>query len=116
MNEKEKTALGMLYDANYDLELIEARKKTQGICYEYNHLHPSNMKERNHIIRSLLGKTKERFTIEQPIYFDYGYHIEIGEDFYANYNLTILDGAQVIFWRSCIYCSQLWFLYSWTSK
>ena len=28
---------------------------------------------------------------------DYGYHIEIGENFYANHNLMILDGNKVKF-------------------
>ena len=35
--------------------------------------------------------------IEQPFYCDYGYNIEIGENFYSNHNLTILDCAKVMF-------------------
>jgi acetyltransferase-like isoleucine patch superfamily enzyme len=37
------------------------------------------------------------FHIEQPFYCDYGYNIEIGENFYTNHNVVILDCAKVTF-------------------
>lgn len=97
MSEKEKAAQGLLYDANYDAELINERIKCKEICFEYNHLNPSKIKEREDIIRGLLGKTGKTFLIEQPFFCDYGYNIEIGENFYANFNCVILDGAKVVF-------------------
>ena len=45
----------------------------------------------------ILGKTGKVFLIEQPFMCDYGYNIEIGENFGANHNLLILDSAKVIF-------------------
>lgn len=33
--------------------------------------------------------------IEGPFHCGYGFNIDIGEDFYANVNLVILDGAKV---------------------
>ena len=33
--------------------------------------------------------------IRAPFYCDYGYNIEVGDNFFANFNLTILDGAKV---------------------
>ena len=62
-----------------------------------NHLPPSQIAEREAIIRRLFCKTKERFLLEQPFYCDYGYNIEIGENFYANMNCVILDEAKVTF-------------------
>lgn len=96
-SEKEKMGTGRLYDANYDAELIADRQACKELCYEMNHLRPSQIAEREAIIRRLFGKTKDRFLIEQPFYCDYGYNIEIGEDFYANMNCVILDEAKVIF-------------------
>lgn len=95
--EKEKCMRGELYDANYDEELIAERLRCKEICHEYNHLMPSLIKEREGLIKHLFGKTGRRFLIEQPFYCDYGYNIEIGEDFYANVNCVILDGAKVRF-------------------
>ena len=96
MDEKEKMILGELYYANNE-ELIKERVKAKDLCYEYNNLKPSQEKERKEILKKLLGNTKENFFIEQPFICDYGYNIEIGENFYANHNLTILDCNKVKF-------------------
>ncbi|MGL4852956.1 MAG: sugar O-acetyltransferase [Phocaeicola sp.] len=93
--EKEKAFLGELYNANYDPVLISERECCKELCYDYNHLRPSNYEERTAIIRRLFGKTAASFLIEQPFICDYGYNIEIGENFYANHHLVILDGAKV---------------------
>lgn len=97
MTEKEKAALGMLYDANYDADLKSERLKCQDLCAEYNRLMPSETKKRTELMRKILGKTEGEFEIEQPFLCDYGYNIEIGERCYMNYNCTILDGAKVTF-------------------
>ncbi len=96
MNEKEKMILGELYYANNE-ELIKERKKAKDLCYKYNNLKPSQEKERKKVLKKLLGNTKENFLIEQPFICDYGYNIEIGENFYSNHNLIILDGNKVKF-------------------
>ena len=97
MTEKEKMIKGELYDANYNEDLIKERYIAKDKCYEYNQLKPSNHKEKAKIIKELFGKTGKVFTIEQPFMCDYGYNIEIGENFYANHNLIILDGNKVKF-------------------
>ena len=40
MTEKEKCHKGLLYDANYDSELIAEREKAKELLYDYNHLRP----------------------------------------------------------------------------
>ena len=97
ISEKEKCRQGELYDANYDTELITERQACKGLCHEYNHLHPSEAKRRKDIIVKLFGKTGNSFLIEQPFFCDYGYNIEIGENFYVNMNCVILDEARVSF-------------------
>lgn len=95
--EKEKMLAGELYDANHDQQLIAERQKIQELCYEYNTLKPSNMFWRKEHMKKILGKTKGEFFVEQPFMCDYGYNIEIGENFYSNHNLTILDANWVKF-------------------
>ncbi|WP_028563770.1 sugar O-acetyltransferase [Paenibacillus pinihumi] len=97
MNEKQKAANGLLYDANYDPVLIEERNQCKALCYEYNQLPPFHLEKRKELIRIIIGKTAGSFLIEQPFMCDYGYNIEIGENFYANHNCIILDGAKVTF-------------------
>lgn len=97
MTEKEKMKRQMLYDANNDTELLQERKVAKDLCYEYNQLRPSDEENQMKIIKSLLGKTKEKFCIIAPFWCDYGYNIEIGENFFANHNTVILDGGKVVF-------------------
>lgn len=97
MTEKEKAQKGYLYDANNDASLIEERTVCQDLCFQYNGLRPSMIEARTTMIKKIMGKTKGLFLIEQPFWCDYGYNVEIGENFYANHNCIILDGAKVTF-------------------
>lgn len=97
MTEKEKCAKGLLYDANFDRELIDERLFCQELCFSFNNLRPSEISAKSEIIRRLFSKTGENFNIVAPFNCDYGYNIEIGENFFANFNLIILDEAKVTF-------------------
>ena len=96
-SEKEKCRAGELYDASYDPELLSERRSCKRLCSEYNRLAQLCCEEADSIVRRLLGRTGEHFLIEPPFFCDYGYNIEIGENFYANANCVILDGAEVRF-------------------
>ncbi len=97
LTEKEKMQRQMLYDANYNQELKAERLHAKELCYEYNHLRPTEETRQKEIMKELLGKTKESFEILAPFFCDYGYNIEVGENFFSNYNLVILDCAKVTF-------------------
>lgn len=97
MTEKEKMQLQMLYDANYDETLLAERARAKELCYQYNRLHPSDETGQQALLGQLLGKTKGTFSIMAPFWCDYGYNIEIGENFFANHNMVILDGGKVTF-------------------
>lgn len=97
MTEKEKCAAGELYDANYDPQLLEERDRCKDICFAYNNTKPSELKEKQELLRGLFGRVDGDFTIQAPFWCDYGYNIELGNHFYANHNLVILDCAKVVF-------------------
>ncbi len=97
LTEKEKMQKGLLYNANYDEEILQERIICKDLCYELNNIRPSDIEKRNKLIRKILGKVKDGFFITSPFYCDCGYNIEIGENFYTNHNCVILDGAKVIF-------------------
>lgn len=97
MTEKEKMRAQMLYDANYDQALMEERDKAKDLCHQYNQLRPSDRSSQREVLKKLLGKTGENFILTAPFWCDYGYNITLGENFYANHNLVILDGAKVTF-------------------
>lgn len=93
MTEKEKMEAGYLYRPVG--ELPEHRYKIQDMVFEYNKIPPSHYDERAAAVKKILGKTGERVDILPPFKCDYGYHIEVGENFFANYNFIVLDGNMV---------------------
>ncbi len=97
MDEKEKMLAGEIYDANYDQQLIKERYIVKDKCFKYNNIEPSKLEERKELMKQIIGKTGKEFLIEQPFICDYGYNIEIGENFYSNHNLVILDANKVKF-------------------
>lgn len=98
--EKTKAQTGLLYDANYDPELIAERTACAELTHQLNLLPPSRTEERQDLLRRLLGKTPGTFTILSPFFCDYGYNIEVGENFFMNVNCVILDGAKVKFGKN----------------
>lgn len=97
MNEWEKGQKGYLYNANYDPQILENRMKCDELCYEYNHLRPSEYEKRTELLHKILGEIKGDIVITQPFWCDYGTNISVGKNFYTNHNVTILDGAPVKF-------------------
>lgn len=93
-SEKEKMLASVPFKA-FGKELFLERQKAKEILFEFNNLPPSKIKEKHQLIKPLFGKTKGTFYLEPPFRCDYGYNIELGKNFYANYNLTVLDVAKV---------------------
>lgn len=99
--EKEKMVLGELYRSD-DPELVKDRCKAQQLCFEYNSLKHTGHEKCNELIKSLLGSTGKNFTIEPGFRCDYGYNLHIGENFFANFNCTVLDVCRVEIGDNCM--------------
>lgn len=95
MTEKEKMVSQMLYNANYTPELEADRNHARALCCAFNR--SDSWEQQEQIMRKLLGKIHGAFGMAPSFWCDYGYNIEIGERFYSNYNLVILDAARVTF-------------------
>lgn len=93
MNMKERMLAGLPYKAWLD-GLAEERMACKRKIYEYNNLAPDDART-DEVIRSILGKAGKDVHIEQPFHCDYGKNIEVGDNFYSNYNLVILDVGKV---------------------
>lgn len=87
----------MIYDANNDPLLIEERQNCKELCRDYNDLRPTDIQSRNFQLHKTLGHIEGELIIEQPFQCDYGYNISVGMNFYANFNMVILDEARVTF-------------------
>ncbi|MDE7402468.1 MAG: sugar O-acetyltransferase [Muribaculaceae bacterium] len=96
MTEKEKIIYGVLYDAS-DAELVDERMKAADLCHEYNSLRPSDTKRHSAIISELFGKVGDNCFIQPSFWCDYGYNIEVGDNFFANHDCVMLDCAKIKF-------------------
>jgi len=94
MSEKQKMLNGEIYNA-YDQSLIILRNKARHLTKLYNNTDPEQIMERINIIKKLFGKIGENFELEPPFHCDYGSNIEVGENFYANFNFLVLDDGLV---------------------
>lgn len=83
-----------------DEAVMEEQKVCRKILQRLNTVDRSDFDAISKIIKELLGKSEDAF-INPPFYCDYGSHIEVGKNFFANYNCTIIDVAKVIIGDNC---------------
>ena len=94
MNQRERMLSGLPYKAWLD-GLEDERLLCKKKIYQFNLLPPDRRERIPELLRDLLGKAGKDIWIEPPFHCDYGWNIEVGENFFANYNLTILDVGKV---------------------
>lgn len=83
-----------------DEEVFEEQKKARVLTQKLNTVDRSDFSAIAEIVKDLFGKSENAF-VNPPFYCDYGSHIEVGKNFFANYNCTILDVAKVIIGDNC---------------
>jgi len=93
MTEKEKMLSGQMYSYKSE-ELDNERLAAEELVIEYNKLSPRKT-QNSELLKTLFGSVKQNFVLKQPFYCDYGYNIHIGENFFSNFNFTVLDEAEV---------------------
>jgi len=96
MTELEKMISQILYSSD-DPELSSLRRKALDTCFEYNNILPSDTEAQYRLLQGFLGRIGSNIEIRAPFHCDYGFNISIGENFFSNFNLTIIDCGKVIF-------------------
>lgn len=85
---------GEVYDATHP-ELLRKLMKTRDLLWQFNNIQPSDIEKQKNLLDALLGAHGENYHFNQPLRCDYGCNIFIGENFFANFNFTVLDEAEV---------------------
>lgn len=93
MTQRERQLKGLLFDAHAE-ELMKIKHHAHELCQEYNGLDEWDEKRKD-IIDEMVGQVGERVYFQGPIQFNYGCNTYIGDDFFANFNLTVLDDAKI---------------------
>ena len=92
--EREKMLAGELYNAG-DAELCAARARARRRCRAFNTTPEEDGETRDALLRELLGSAGQDIYVESDFKCDYGCNIHVGENFYANFDVVILDCCEV---------------------
>lgn len=98
MNNIERRNAQMAYRG--DSDIFREMQACRSILQKLNTVDRTNFDAVAAIVKELLGKS-EGAVINPPFYCDYGSHIEVGRNFFANYNCTIVDVAKVRIGDNC---------------
>lgn len=85
---------GKIYNP-HDKELRAISARAHALCIKYNGTPETCFKKREKILDGLLPNRGEGTYLQGPVYFDYGVFTKVGKNFYANFNLTVLDTCLV---------------------
>lgn len=90
----EQVRSGRMYN-DLSAELIAARQQSVLLTNEYNASFSQPAELREGILRRLLGSVGARVHFEPTFRCEFGRHIHIGDDFYANFDCVMLDGGGI---------------------
>ena len=90
MTELEKLRAGLEYDF-YDAEVDGLKLNAVKLCQKLNATDVTDYPAREKIIRELFGSAGNNPVVLPVFNCDNGKNIHVGDDFLANYNVTILD-------------------------
>lgn len=100
MNEEQLLLAGKMYNPG-DAELRKIKLKTHNLCIRYNQILEDETEERQTIIQDIFKTVGETSFFQGPIYIHYGTHTTIGKQFFANFNFTVQDDAEVFIGDNC---------------
>ena len=94
MTIREKMKAGHLY-TDLGEGLDEERERCKELTYDYNLTRPREVERRRDLLKQLLGSCGSSIWIEPPVHMAYGIHVHIGDGFYANFNLVLVDDVDI---------------------
>ena len=98
MTLEEKMKSGILYNCSMnvlDKDLEKKLYECKELLYDFNNSRPSQVKLRDEIIRKVFANVGENCYIEPPLYANWGCNTHVGNNFYSNFSLTLVDDTDV---------------------
>lgn len=99
MNQIERRDAGLAYIA--DNAVFEEMQKCKGILQKLNFIDRRDADGISKLVKELFGKSEGAF-VNPPFFCDYGSHIEVGKNFFANYNCSLIDVAKIKIGDNCM--------------
>lgn len=94
MTNYEKMISGKLYIQN-DEECLRYYHEKGEFLDEFNATKYNEFEKRARLVKGMFAHVGKGVCISKPFHCDYGRHISVGDNFYANYDCVILDVAPV---------------------
>ncbi len=95
MNNRERMEAGLVYDP-VDSEIMDEQNSYLELLYDFNATRPSESIKREALMKMMFAKVGEGCYIEPPFHANWaGKHVFLGDNVYANFNLTIVDDADI---------------------
>lgn len=95
MTQKERMEAGLIYDP-LDEEIMDDQAQRLELMYEFNTSRPNELEKRRELLTRMLGKMGGGCYIEPPLRANWaGKHLYLGDNVYVNFNLTIVDDADI---------------------
>ncbi len=94
MDTRERMKSGKVYfctDETLAREQLECLDK----LYDFNQSRPSEMARRAAILKEFLAEVGENCYVEPPLHANWGRNTHFGNNVYANFNLTLVDDADI---------------------
>ncbi len=92
-SEEEKIFAGKLFDARLK-ELKDIKHIAHECCRKFN-LMDEYDPERLPLVQEFIGSIGKNYYFQGPIQFNYGCHTFIGDNFFANFNLLVMDDGKI---------------------
>ncbi|MEA2196680.1 MAG: maltose O-acetyltransferase [Solirubrobacteraceae bacterium] len=100
MGMKARMVAGELYRFD-DPEVVAAHARAQQLLELYNSTPHAARRERDRLLRELLGSVGEGVVIQPAFRCDYGTQITVGAGTFVNYDCVMLDAAPITIGAAC---------------
>ena len=95
MTHRERMDKGLVYDP-FDEEVAKFQRDYMELLYDFNLTRPHELEKRQTLLKQMFGKIGENCYIEPPLHSNFGgRHVFMGNNVYANYNLTLVDDGNI---------------------
>ena len=89
---------GELYNCSFEAIPEELDKKLyecKELIYDFNMSRPGQVEYREEIIRKVFAEVGNNCYIEPPFHANWGCNMHVGNNFYSNFNLTVVDDTDI---------------------
>lgn len=100
---RERMDSGRLYFPG-DEAIMKEQEACLELLYDYNQTRPGEGNRRQALMKEMFAEIGENCYIEPPLHSNFGgRHVHLGKNVYGNFNLTLVDDADIYIGDNCMF-------------